>query len=82
MKSGLVRLQPGESIGEHTTGRNEESLVVLRGQGQAHVEGHTIIPFSAPALVYVPTASRHNIVNTGAEPLEYVFVVAPASAEW
>ena len=77
MRSGLVRLKPGESIGEHTTGKNEESLVVLHGQGEARIEGHPAIPFRAPALVYVPTASRHNVENTGTELLEYVYVVAP-----
>ena len=79
MRSGLVRLKPGESIGEHTTGKNEESLVVLRGQGEARVEGHAIT-FTGPALVYIPSASRHNVVNTGSELLEYVYVVAPAQA--
>jgi len=80
MRSGLVRLKAGESIGEHTTGKNEESLVVLRGQGEARIEGHPAIAFTAPALVYIPSASKHNVANTGAEPLEYVYVVAPAQA--
>jgi mannose-6-phosphate isomerase-like protein (cupin superfamily) len=80
MRSGLVRLKAGESIGEHTTGKNEESLVVLRGQGEARIEGHPAISFTAPALVYIPSASRHNVANTGAELLEYVYVVAPAQA--
>jgi len=80
MRSGLVRLKAGESIGEHTTGKNEESLVVLRGQGEARIEGHPPIPFTAPALVYIPSASRHNVVNTGSNLLEYVYVVAPAQA--
>jgi mannose-6-phosphate isomerase-like protein (cupin superfamily) len=80
MRSGLVRLKAGESIGEHTTGKNEESLVVLRGQGEARIEGHPAIAFTAPALVYIPSASRHNVVNSGSDRLEYVFVVAPAQA--
>jgi len=80
MRSGLVRLKAGESIGEHTTGKNEESLVVLRGQGEARIEGHPAISFTAPALVYIPSASRHNVVNTASDLLEYVFVVAPAQA--
>lgn len=80
MRSGLVRLKTGESIGEHTTGKNEESLVVLRGQGEARIEGHPAIAFTAPALVYIPSASKHNVANTGAELLEYVYVVAPAQA--
>lgn len=78
MRSGLVRLKSGDSIGGHTTGKNEESLVVLRGQGEARIEGHPAIAFTAPALVYIPSASRHNVANTGAELLEYVYVVAPA----
>jgi mannose-6-phosphate isomerase-like protein (cupin superfamily) len=80
MRSGLVRLKAGESIGEHNTGKNEESLVVLRGQGEVRIDGHAAIAISAPALVYVPSASRHNVVNTGSDLLEYVFVVAPAQA--
>jgi len=80
MRSGLVRLKSGEAIGEHTTGKNEETLVVLRGQGEARIEGHAPLAFTAPALVYVPAASRHNVVNTGAGLLEYVYVVAPAPA--
>jgi mannose-6-phosphate isomerase-like protein (cupin superfamily) len=80
MRSGLVRLKRGESVGEHTTGKNEESLVVLRGQGEARIEGHPAMAFTAPALVYIPPASRHNVVNTGSDMLEYVYVVAPAQA--
>ncbi len=80
MRSGLVRLKAGESIGEHTTGKNEESLVVLRGLGEVRIEGHPAIAFIAPALVYIPSASRHSVANTGAELLEYVYVVAPAQA--
>ena len=35
MRSGFVRLKPGGSVGWHTTGQNEETLVVLRGRGEA-----------------------------------------------
>jgi mannose-6-phosphate isomerase-like protein (cupin superfamily) len=80
MRSGLVRLKPGESVGEHTTGKNEESLVILHGQGEAHIEGHPAVAFTAPALVYIPSESRHNVVNTGTKLLEYVYVVAPAGS--
>lgn len=81
MRSGLVRLKSGESIGEHTTGKNEESLVVLRGQGEAQVKGHPALPFTAPAIVYIPSGSKHNVINTGTELLEYVYVVAPTHAQ-
>jgi mannose-6-phosphate isomerase-like protein (cupin superfamily) len=78
MRSGYVRLKPGETVGWHTTGKNEESLVILTGKGEALLEGQPARPFSAPALVYIPPAMKHNVANTGDEILEYVYVVAPA----
>jgi mannose-6-phosphate isomerase-like protein (cupin superfamily) len=78
MRSGLVRLKPSETVGWHTTGKNEESLVILRGQGKALIDGQAEQPFVAPAFVYIPPATRHNVENTGTEVLEYVYVVAPA----
>ena len=78
MRSGFVRLKPGETVGWHTTGQNEEALVILRGEGAALIDGHPKQAFAAPALAYIPPATRHNVENTGKELLEYVYVVAPA----
>ena len=78
MRSGFVRLKPGQTVGWHTTGKNEEALVVLRGQGKALIEGRPGLPFVAPALIYIPPATRHNIENTGGDVLEYEYVAAPA----
>ena len=77
MRSGFVRLKPGESVGWHTTGKNEETLVIVHGGGEARIEGEEARAFTAPRLVYIPPATRHNVVNTGDRPLEYVYVVAP-----
>jgi len=81
MRSGFVRLKPGATVGWHTTGKNEEALVILHGQGEALIDGQAKQPFTAPALVYIPPATRHNVANTGEELLEYVYVVAPAKLE-
>jgi len=81
MRSGFVRLKPGATVGWHTTGRNEESLVILHGQGEALMDGQAKLDFTAPALVYIPPATRHNVKNTGSELLEYVYVVAPAKSK-
>jgi len=78
MRSGYVRLKPGQTVGWHTTGKNEESLVILSGRGEARLEGLPARAFSAPALVYIPPAMKHNVANTGNAILEYVYVVAPA----
>ena len=81
MRSGFVRLKPGETVGWHTTGKNEESLIVLHGRGEARIEGQPPQAFAAPALAYIPPTTRHNVANTGDEILEYVYVVAPARVQ-
>jgi len=79
MRSGFVRLKPGQSVGWHSTGQHEESLVILHGTGQALIEGQPGRDIAAPELVYIPPATRHNVTNNGKEILEYVYVVAPAA---
>ena len=81
MRSGFVRLKPGENVGWHTTGQNEEALVVLHGQGEALIEGQPKLSFVSPSLAYIPPATRHNVANTGTGSLEYVYLVAPAKTQ-
>jgi mannose-6-phosphate isomerase-like protein (cupin superfamily) len=78
MRSGFVRLKPGQTVGWHSTDKNEESLVILHGSGTALIEGSRNLGFRAPQLVYIPPATKHNVQNIGPEMLEYVYVVAPA----
>ncbi len=80
MRSGFVQLEPGVSVGWHTTGQDEEALVVLHGWGEARSEGQSGVACRAPRLVYIPPATRHNVANTGDELLEYVHVVASVKA--
>jgi len=77
MRSGFVRLAPGETVGWHTTGAHEEELVILRGKGEAEVEGRSGMPLGEGKIAYIPPETRHNVKNTGTAPLEYVYVVAP-----
>jgi len=81
MRSGFVRLKPGATVGWHTTGQHEESLVILHGQGEAQIDGQAKQAFVGPAFAYIPPATRHNVLNTGKEALEYVYVVAPVAAK-
>jgi len=81
MRSGFVRLKPGATVGWHTTGKNEESLVILHGRGEARLEGQSAHAFTAPAVVYIPPATKHNVANVGDQLLEYVYVVAPAKEQ-
>ena len=79
MRGGSVKLKPGESVGWHSTSANEEALVILHGSGVANIEGHPDVPLTEKMLAYIPPATRHNVKNTGSEPLEYVWVVAPTN---
>jgi mannose-6-phosphate isomerase-like protein (cupin superfamily) len=79
MRGGAVQLKPGESVGWHSTGQNEEALVILRGSGVANIAGHADVPVSAYRMAYIPPGTKHNVTNTGNEVLEYVWVVAPVA---
>ena len=76
MKSGRVWLAPGESCGEHSTEDKEEQLVFLSGAGTAII-GEEQLPVGAGKICYIPPHTDHNILNTGTEPLIYIFCVAP-----
>ena len=78
MRSGSVKLKPGDSVGWHSTAANEEALVILHGNGVANIDGHPDVPLREKMLAYIPPATRHNVTNNGTEVLEYVWVVAPA----
>jgi len=81
LRSGYVRLKPGESVGWHSTTDHEEALVILHGRGNAQIEGRGDISISAEMLAYIPPATRHNVTNSGDGVLEYVYVVAPAASK-
>lgn len=78
MKSGLVVLAPGRSVGKHSTERNEELLIVFEGQGEMNFRGGSKLPVEANTAVYCPPETEHNVTNTGTGLLRYVYVVAKA----
>ncbi|MBA4396938.1 MAG: hypothetical protein C0394_06095 [Syntrophus sp. (in: bacteria)] len=78
MRSGLVTLQMGGSVGEHSTKDNEEILVILEGAGEVEAAGYGRRPVKAGQVVFIPPATVHNVYNTDAAPLRYVFIVARA----
>ena len=80
MRSGLVVLPPGDSIGQHSTRMNEEVLVVLEGSGEMVFGDGSKLPVRANSAVYCPPHAIHNVVNTGRDVLRYVYVVS--RAEW
>jgi len=80
IKSGHVRLQPGENIGEHTTGEREEVIIILKGNGEAIIDKNSILKIGDNSVLYIPPKTEHDIKNTGSEILDYIFVVSGQEA--
>lgn len=76
MKSGRVYLEPGADCGVHSTEDKEEQLVFLAGNGTAKI-GDEELAVGVGKICYIPPQTEHNIVNTGTEPLIYIFCVTP-----
>jgi quercetin dioxygenase-like cupin family protein len=78
MKSGYVVLEPGRSVGKHSTERHEELLIVLEGQGEMIFHDGSKLELKARTALYCPPETEHDVWNTGAATLRYVYVVANA----
>lgn len=77
-RSGLVILEKGKVMEEHSTKRNEEVLVILEGRGEAIFnQGHSPIIIQEGSILYIPPEAIHSIKNTGRKALKYIYLVAP-----
>jgi mannose-6-phosphate isomerase-like protein (cupin superfamily) len=77
MHSGRVVLSPGKDVGKHSTGDHEELIIVLSGEGELEVTGIGRTKIRAGMVAYNPPQAEHNVINTGKEPLAYIYIVAP-----
>jgi len=78
MQSGAVSLQPGETVGKHSTKTNEEILIVLEGEGSFIISKGKQLLMNVNTLLYCPPDTEHDVKNTGPGILRYIFVVAKA----
>lgn len=76
MKAGRVWLGAGQECGLHSTEAREELLVFLQGEGIAKI-GEDSLVIGQGRVCYIPPRTQHNIINTGSQPLVYVFCVTP-----
>lgn len=74
MKAGKVRLGPGEEIGEHLTKDREEIIIVLKGTASLIMDGKSI-EVQEGETQFIEEGKKHNVMNSGKEDLEYVYVV-------
>ena len=78
MKSGYVVLDPGKSVGKHSTESHEEILIVLEGQGEMLFHDGSKLELKGNTALYCPPHTEHDVKNAGTRPLRYVYVVAKA----
>jgi quercetin dioxygenase-like cupin family protein len=78
MRSGLVVLEPGKSVGKHNTEKYEEVLVVLEGAGKMMITDGPTLELRGGSIAYCPPRTEHDVVCEGSAKLKYVYVVATA----
>jgi mannose-6-phosphate isomerase-like protein (cupin superfamily) len=71
----LMALKPREEIGAEVHAL-DQFFRVEQGSGEAILDGATTA-IQAGSAVLVPAGARHNIVNTGTEPLKLYTLYAP-----
>ena len=71
----LMALRPKEEIGAEVH-KLDQFFRVEAGSGEAVIDGLRT-PISTGFAVLVPAGARHNIVNTGKEPLKLYTLYAP-----
>lgn len=64
----LMALQPGEDIGEEVHEDRDQFFRVEGGGGEILIDG-TTTPVKSDDAMIVPAGARHNVRNTGDEPL-------------
>lgn len=72
----LMSLQPGEDIGEEVHPDRDQFFRVEAGNGEVWIDGHKTKIKSDFAIV-VPSGARHNVKNTGDEPLKLYTLYGP-----
>ena len=72
----LMSLAPGEEIGEEVHATHDQFLRIEAGRGEVIIDGRRS-KIEDDVAVIVPAGARHNLVNTGDEPLKLYTLYAP-----
>jgi mannose-6-phosphate isomerase-like protein (cupin superfamily) len=72
----LMTLQPGEEIGEEVHDDHDQFFRIEVGEGVAVIDGQRN-EVEADDAVIVPAGARHNVINTGKEPLKLYTLYGP-----
>jgi mannose-6-phosphate isomerase-like protein (cupin superfamily) len=72
----LMTLQPGEEIGEEVHEDIDQFFRVEEGQGTIYIDGNAS-QIEDDFAAIVPAGARHNVVNSGSEPLKLYTLYGP-----
>jgi mannose-6-phosphate isomerase-like protein (cupin superfamily) len=72
----LMAIQPSGEIGEEVHDDRDQFFRVEEGEGEVLIDGNRSKIESDDAII-VPAGAKHNIVNTGKEPLRLYTLYAP-----
>ncbi len=72
----LMTIQPGEDIGEEVHEDRDQFFRFEAGVGEVVIDG-VANRVKADHGVIVPAGARHNVVNTGSEPLRLYTIYGP-----
>ncbi len=72
----LMTLQPGEEIGEEAHEDRDQFFRIEDGKGEILIDG-TRHRIKDDFAVIVPAGARHNVINTGEEPLKLYTLYGP-----
>lgn len=72
----LMALKPGEQIGEEVHADGDQFFRVEEGNGEVQINGQPT-KIKGGDAVLVPAGARHNVINTGGQPLRLYTLYAP-----
>lgn len=72
----LMAIQPGDDIGEEVHEDRDQFFRFEEGRGEVWIDG-VANQIKADNGVIVPAGARHNVVNTGSDPLRLYTIYGP-----
>lgn len=72
----LMNLPPGGEIGEETHPETDQFFRIETGKGEIVING-VVTKLGAGSAALVPAGARHNVKNTGSQPLRLYTLYAP-----
>ena len=76
MQLVLMTLQPGDEIGSEVHRDRDQFFRIEEGEGKVDIDDNSYQVVDGSGII-VPAGSRHNVRNTGTEPLKLYTLYAP-----